>query len=46
MKDGDRASAEKQHDYLSGLLTGYYKGIIDFSSRNGVVLVAILGWVI
>lgn len=42
----ERASREKQHDFLADLLIHYYRGVIDFAFRNGVVLLAITGWVI
>jgi hypothetical protein len=40
------ATNAEKHEYLTQLLDMYYKGVIDFAFKHGVILIAILGWVI
>jgi hypothetical protein len=43
--NGDATSTES-NEYLSGLLTDYYKRLLDFAFKHGAFLALALGWVV
>ena len=44
--DPTKAPERERHEYLSRMLKDYHDGLIDFAFKHGVLLTAILGWVV